>query len=1022
MLNESDHGEIWANIQALYAQALSYLDERNLRKNVEEARTAGMRAIRYFEQRGPSESLVSTRGVMTDTEYTFALRYLERGGPDRVEDIEAAISHLEIALRGYSKQQHPDYWADTQEELGKCYAERLRGSREDNLDKAIRRYREALTARTPTSNPRAWAQSMIGLAMAYQHRGARDHADIELSLATFREALDKVRDPELAVTINHGLGLVYSQRVQGDRAANIEAAIQHLTAALEGMGHERNPENWALTQQALGAAYDDRVVGERTDNIDKAIGHFEAALGVLGRERNPDVWAMTKRSLGLVYLRKHDATRAIEHLEDSLTVRTRERYPREWALTTDTVAGAYFSRNGDDAVADTDRAIVLLHATAEMHDRFADRRNWLTNRLILSAALQRQATLAGTDMRAEQVELLQDVLEHISAESDPRQCILVATRLGELLADLGRWEAAAIVFQKALTAAEVMYLSSLTTATRRHNVETNGAIFRSAAYALAKVGRLEAAVTVLEHGRARTLGEALDRDQADMDRLRREDPTLVQNYFDAVDRLRRIQAEEFEASGSRLVELATRARTVRDDLDRLIDDARRTLGEDFLAAPDLATIESAVEAGTAVAYLSTTWWGTLTLLLVRTEPEIVEIRPLWADDFTGRDIDVIMNQTTSDDPARMIFNGYLMRMFGWYETRFEDGSVALTTVPWDSPGAVTRSAKEEGGNTAILGERVMAGIGRAVVATGAERVVLIPCGRLGVLPVHTASYGGRCLLDETDVTFTPSARVLVRARERLRRNDWPEPVLAGVGNPLPHPNPLAFAAAELEQIARLFANGSRLYGEQATKEAVLGLADTATHVHLACHGSYELGDFAPHLQFAHAAKLSFADITRQRPFAGSRLVVMSACQSAILDLRTSDEVIGLTSAILAAGTPGVIATLWPVDDLSTVLLMDRFYTLHLRGESRTGEGPMTPGRALCRAQRWLATVTAPELHELFLNDENLRVAAKAIDDGSTSRYPGAMAAMNAARFGLQEPNVRPFENSYYWAPFVFVGE
>jgi CHAT domain-containing protein len=256
----------------------------------------------------------------------------------------------------------------------------------------------------------------------------------------------------------------------------------------------------------------------------------------------------------------------------------------------------------------------------------------------------------------------------------------------------------------------------------------------------------------------------------------------------------------------------------------------------------------------------------------------------------------------------------------------------------------------------------------------------------------------------------------------LRRNEWPEPVLTGVGNPLPHPSPLAFAAAELEQIARLFDTGSWLYGEQATKEGVLGFAGAATHVHLACHGSYALGDIAPHLQLAHAAKLSFVDITRQRPFAGSRLVVMSACQSAIADPRMSDEVIGLPSAIMAAGTPGVIATLWPVDDLSTALLMECFYTLHLRGDSRTGEGPMAPSRALCQAQRWLGTVTAAELHELFLNDANLRAAAEAVDGGSASRYPGAMAAMNAARFGLQEPDVRPFEDSYYWAPFIFVGE
>ena len=149
--------------------------------------------------------------------------------------------------------------------------------------------------------------------------------------------------------------------------------------------------------------------------------------------------------------------------------------------------------------------------------------------------------------------------------------------------------------------------------------------------------------------------------------------------------------------------------------------------------------------------------------------------------------------------------------------------------------------------------------------------------------------------------------------------------------------------------------------------------------------------------------------------------MLSACQTAITSLKGGpDEVVGLPTGIISAGTPGVIGTLWAVDDLSTTLLMERFYSFHLRGDPRTGEGPMAPSRALGRAQRWLARVTAAELHEYFLSDDTLRQVAH--DLGSGSRYPGAVAAMNAVRFGLDEPDTRPFANSYYWAPFVFVGE
>ena len=57
----------------------------------------------------------------------------------------------------------------------------------------------------------------------------------------------------------------------------------------------------------------------------------------------------------------------------------------------------------------------------------------------------------------------------------------------------------------------------------------------------------------------------------------------------------------------------------------------------------------------------------------------------------------------------------------------------------------------------------------------------------------------------------------------------------------------------------------------------------------------------------------------------------------------------------------MVGTLWPVDDLSTMLLMVRFYRYRLRGDEETGEGPMTPAAAMRRAQLWLRDVTAGEL-------------------------------------------------------------
>ena len=62
----------------------------------------------------------------------------------------------------------------------------------------------------------------------------------------------------------------------------------------------------------------------------------------------------------------------------------------------------------------------------------------------------------------------------------------------------------------------------------------------------------------------------------------------------------------------------------------------------------------------------------------------------------------------------------------------------------------------------------------------------------------------------------------------------------------------------------------------------------------------------------------------------TRLVVMSACQTAITDfLKLPDEAIGLPAGCLQAGAEAVVGTLWPVNDLSAAILMIEFYRLHI---------------------------------------------------------------------------------------------
>src|SRR3970040_718169 len=78
-----------------------------------------------------------------------------------------------------------------------------------------------------------------------------------------------------------------------------------------------------------------------------------------------------------------------------------------------------------------------------------------------------------------------------------------------------------------------------------------------------------------------------------------------------------------------------------------------------------------------------------------------------------------------------------------------------------------------------------------------------------------------------------------------------------------------------------------------------------------------------------------------------RLVTLSACETALgasyfTEVPAGDDFVGLTRAFLFAGSPSVLATLWEVDDRSTLPLMKSFYRQW---------GQTDKARALAEAQR-----------------------------------------------------------------------
>jgi len=117
---------------------------------------------------------------------------------------------------------------------------------------------------------------------------------------------------------------------------------------------------------------------------------------------------------------------------------------------------------------------------------------------------------------------------------------------------------------------------------------------------------------------------------------------------------------------------------------------------------------------------------------------------------------------------------------------------------------------------------------------------------------------------------------------------------------------------------------------------------------------------------------------------------------------------------------GVVGALWSVNDLSTALLMVRFYELHWQGDAGNGEGPLPPERALRRAQCWLRDVTNEELRDYVRRHREMTEARQCGD-----RMSAAMVSAGLWQAGLAiaqgRADERPYHDPYHWAAFTFHG-
>ncbi|MEG4034940.1 CHAT domain-containing tetratricopeptide repeat protein [Microcoleus sp. S36b_A4] len=222
-------------------------------------------------------------------------------------------------------------------------------------------------------------------------------------------------------------------------------------------------------------------------------------------------------------------------------------------------------------------------------------------------------------------------------------------------------------------------------------------------------------------------------------------------------------------------------------------------------------------------------------------------------------------------------------------------------------------------------------------------VIFIPQGSLFQVPFPALQdASGTYLIEKHTILTAPSIQVLDLTRQQRQKlgnqpangrgnalvlgNPTMPQVSLSPGEPKQQLSPLPGAEAEARAIAPLLKTQA-ITGAQGTKAAIVQKMPQASIIHLATHG---LLDDVRGLGSAIAMAPSGSDdglLTAEEIFdmkLQASLVVLSACNTGEGRI-TGDGVIGLSRALISAGVPSVIVSLWAVPDAPTSELMQAFY-------------------------------------------------------------------------------------------------
>jgi CHAT domain-containing protein len=208
-----------------------------------------------------------------------------------------------------------------------------------------------------------------------------------------------------------------------------------------------------------------------------------------------------------------------------------------------------------------------------------------------------------------------------------------------------------------------------------------------------------------------------------------------------------------------------------------------------------------------------------------------------------------------------------------------------------------------------------------------KKLTVVPHGSLHYVPFASLWDGKRYLVQNYQIRTLPSASVMEFLQHEAASKAGNLLIL---GNPDLGDSDYDLPGAQDEALRLAKANrGSKiLLRKNATETALKKYGSSFKNIHFAMHGIFEADKpltsgllLAPDSE--NDGRLTVSELYDLD--LNTDLVTLSACETALGETKSGDDVIGFTRGFLYAGASSIVSSLWEVDDEATRDLMLRFY-------------------------------------------------------------------------------------------------